>query len=196
MPSGPPKSFDPDRAIDGAREVFWRLGYAEASISVLEAELGVGRKSLYDTFGGKRELYLRALERYGDSVIRRMCEGLEREGVAPFENIERVLTRLARHHGSDESRGCLIGLAMAHGDPGGDEAGEVVRAALGRLEASFRRALEGALADGAIRADAVPADHARALVALTQGLALMGRAAVPAATLRAAVRATLGGLRA
>jgi AcrR family transcriptional regulator len=54
---------DPDRqavrppeALEQARDLFWRRGYDGTGVAELEAELGVGRKSLYDTFGNKRAL--------------------------------------------------------------------------------------------------------------------------------------------
>jgi TetR/AcrR family transcriptional repressor of nem operon len=59
-----PKEFDQDAALDRAVELFWTRGYAGTSIAELERHLHVGRQSLYDTFGDKRTLFLRALERY------------------------------------------------------------------------------------------------------------------------------------
>lgn len=196
MTSGPPKQFDPDRTLDDAQDVFWRDGYAAASIGVLEAELGVGRKSLYDTYGGKKALYVKALERYAASVIQAMCDGLDRESSPAAKNLERVLGKLARHHGSADSKGCLLGVAMAQGEPGGEggDAGAVVRDALARLEDSFAAAVERGQAEGGVQPDLSPRDQGRALVALTQGIALMGRASVPPATLKGAVRAALAAL--
>jgi TetR/AcrR family transcriptional repressor of nem operon len=46
--------------------VFWRLGYENVSLDVLMAEMAVARQSLYDTFGDKRALSLKALAHYRD----------------------------------------------------------------------------------------------------------------------------------
>src|SRR5688572_8958498 len=100
MSPGPAKSFDPQIALERARDLFWRRGYAATGITELEVALGIGRKSLYDTFGSKRELFLRALEHYADTVIKRICDGLEDPRAAPLVNLERVLEKLAKHHGS------------------------------------------------------------------------------------------------
>jgi AcrR family transcriptional regulator len=83
MCPGPAKSFDPDLALAQARDLFWRRGYDGTAISDLEAELGIGRKSLYDTFGGKRALFLRALEQYTETVIEKICAGLADERNEP-----------------------------------------------------------------------------------------------------------------
>jgi len=61
---GRPKEFDRDAVLDRALELFWDRGYEGTSMSDLVEQLGIGRQSLYDTFGDKRALYLLALDRY------------------------------------------------------------------------------------------------------------------------------------
>jgi TetR/AcrR family transcriptional repressor of nem operon len=61
---GRPKEFDRDAVLDRALEVFWDRGYDGTSMADLVESLGIGRQSLYDTFGDKRALYLLALDRY------------------------------------------------------------------------------------------------------------------------------------
>ena len=55
-------------------QVFWRKGYAGTTPQDLVDELGIGRGSLYATFGSKRELFDLALKRYrlqqGDTLTR------------------------------------------------------------------------------------------------------------------------------
>lgn len=195
MTPGPTKRFDPDQAVGAARDLFWRRGYDGTGIRELEAELGIGRKSLYDTFGSKRGLYLRALESYADTVIQRICDGLERPGGAPLENLERVLHKLQQHHGSPESLGCLLGVAMAQVDRRDDELVGLLRGYLRRLERALERTLRRARDAGTIRAEVSPRDAARNLVALTQGMALMGRVSGSSAGPRSMVRAALEALR-
>jgi TetR/AcrR family transcriptional repressor of nem operon len=195
MSPGPPKSFDPDVALERARNVFWRRGYDGTGIAELEAELGLGRKSLYDTFGSKRELYLRALEHYTDTVIARICAGLADPRNDAMANLARVLGKLQQHHGSRDGMGCLLGVAMAQA--GGDDAelAGLLRGYLRRLESAFERAIRGAQADGAIDPGASAKDAARNLVALTQGMALLGRITDTPTMQRSIVRAALHALR-
>src|SRR5215831_5988718 len=58
------KAFDPDQVLDKAIDLFWNQGYEGVSIEDLVQRMGVGRGSLYDTFGDKHALYLAALSRY------------------------------------------------------------------------------------------------------------------------------------
>lgn len=72
-----PKEFDVDQVLDRATELFWTKGYEETSMRELEEGLGVGRQSLYSTFGDKHELFLAALDRYAAQQGRswRRCSG-------------------------------------------------------------------------------------------------------------------------
>ncbi len=195
MRPGPSKQFDPDLALERARDLFWRRGYDGTALSELEHELGIGRKSLYDTFGSKRVLFLLALEQYADSVIAHICARLQHAEGTPLANLERALGGLARHHGSGESSGCLLGVAMAQADRDDHELAALLRAYLLRLERAFERTLVRAKDAGEVRADLEPRDVARQLVALTQGMALMGRVGASASEPRAVVNATLAALR-
>lgn len=60
------KEFDPDAALQSALELFWRRGYEATSIADLVEHLGIGRASIYATFGNKHELYLKAVDRYSE----------------------------------------------------------------------------------------------------------------------------------
>jgi TetR/AcrR family transcriptional repressor of nem operon len=193
---GPPKLFDPDEALVRARDVFWRRGYDGAGVSELAETLGVGRKSLYDTFGSKRALFLRALESYTDTVIERICGRLEHPEGSAIENLERALRKLAAYHASGESDGCLLGVAMAQADRADTELAQVLRGYLQRLERAFEGALARAQKEGDLAPRVRPKDAARHLVALTQGMALLGRVSATSAVQRSIVRSALDALRA
>ncbi|WP_312941421.1 GNAT family N-acetyltransferase [Oscillibacter sp.] len=65
------KEFDENVALQKAIELFWKQGYEKTSMSDLVEHMGIHRKSLYDTFGDKRELYLKAIQCYGKSSAER-----------------------------------------------------------------------------------------------------------------------------
>lgn len=193
MSPGPKKSFDVDEAVLIARDLFWEHGYDGTGIRDLEQAIGIGRKSLYDTFGSKRELYQRALERYAETLVDRICGGLTRQGASALSNLERVLDKLQRHHGAPGSFGCLLGVAMGQAT-GDDDLAPWIRSVLDRLEAAFEGALLSAQETGELRADLSAKDLARQLVALSQGMALMGRIADRPARTRGVVRGFLQSL--
>ena len=58
------KTFDEQQVLNQAMELFWERGYAATSIQDLVTHLGVSRASLYDTYGGKEELFNKAFSSY------------------------------------------------------------------------------------------------------------------------------------
>ncbi|QDV05245.1 HTH-type transcriptional repressor ComR [Planctomycetes bacterium Poly30] len=195
MSPGPQKSFDVEEAVLTARDLFWERGYDGTGIRDLEVAIGIGRKSLYDTFGSKRELYLRSLRKYADTVIQSICDGLEREGVGALANLERVLGKLQKHHGSDGSLGCLLGVAIGQIGADDEELAAFLRGVLDGMEQAFERCLREAMGAGEVRSDLQPRDAARQLVALSQGMALLGRVSDGPARSRSIIRAALAALR-
>ncbi len=61
---GRSKEFEENTVLQRAMEVFWQQGYEKTSMSDLVEQMGIHRKSLYDTFGDKHSLYLKAMDRY------------------------------------------------------------------------------------------------------------------------------------
>ncbi len=67
-PRGRPRQYDPERALAAAAKVFWKKGYAAASLDDLAAATDMNRPSLYAAFGDKRDLYLKTLNRYREQA--------------------------------------------------------------------------------------------------------------------------------
>jgi len=59
-----PKAFNPEAVLDKAVALFRLRGYAATGVEELVSHLGIGRGSLYATFGSKHGIYLAALDRY------------------------------------------------------------------------------------------------------------------------------------
>lgn len=62
-----PREFDEEQALNAAVGVFREHGYEGASAVMLTEAMGIGRQSLYTTFGDKWNLYLAALRQYCSS---------------------------------------------------------------------------------------------------------------------------------
>jgi TetR/AcrR family transcriptional regulator, transcriptional repressor for nem operon len=184
---GRPKQFEADDALREAGFLFWSRGYKSTSISDLEHELGIGRKSLYDTFGDKRELFLRILDRYVTAPYPVSSPS------AGFEEIER--TFLESPSLDPTHRACLLANTIV--EFGVDDDPDVairITTHLQRLEGLFVRALRHAIAAGEIAALDVPAT-ARYLTSSLQGIAVMARAGASHDSLKEIVRVVLSVLR-
>lgn len=194
MKRGPEKQFCPTEALQKAMEVFLARGYQGASLSELLDQMGIGRKSLYDTFGNKHELFLKTLELYSQTAIKEMQDQLAAPG-SPKANIEAVLLKWQDANSQPDSKGCLIGNNLA--DFCTEDAGmaHVLSEHLTQLENAFTDAVARAQAAGEFPADIPPGDLARLLVCLGQGVALMGRVTTDQAHFKGVFEAILTLLR-
>ena len=59
-----PRKFDETAVLEKAMYLFWKKGYFDTSVDELVKALGLNRASLYNTFGGKKNLFSQALELY------------------------------------------------------------------------------------------------------------------------------------
>ena len=58
------KQFDEKKVLEEAMNLFWKKGYHATSIQDLVSYLGINRSSIYDTYGGKKELFDQSFELY------------------------------------------------------------------------------------------------------------------------------------
>lgn len=58
------KVFDERTVLDKAMNLFWQKGYNATSAQDLVDGLGISRSSLYDTYGDKHSLFVKALQQY------------------------------------------------------------------------------------------------------------------------------------
>ncbi|MER6945245.1 helix-turn-helix domain-containing protein [Nonomuraea sp. NPDC000554] len=163
------KEFDPDAALDRALELFWERGYEATSMADLVAHLGIGRASLYATFGGKHELYLRALRRYLDG--RGPIELLSQPG--PALPAVRALVESYTEEAIADQRGCMIVNAAGELLPRDHTVARFVENNWAELEGALTSALIRARALGELDGD--PRQLARFVLVFLQGLRLMAK---------------------
>jgi TetR/AcrR family transcriptional repressor of nem operon len=186
------KEFDPDAALQAALELFWRRGYEATSMADLVEHLGIGRASLYATFGSKHELYLRALERYEESGLTRIVRELSRPGPA-LPAVRAVVRRYAAEAADERMRqlGCLITNTAAELAPHDPAAARRVERNWDHIETALHSALTRAQAQGELPAGRDPLALARMLLVLMQGLRVVGKASSDAARVRDAAEQAL-----
>lgn len=100
------KEFDEDEVLLKAMRLFWEQGYEKTSINDLVERMGIHRRSLYDTFGDKHQLFLKAVERY-----KKMWSGHFQAGIARADHPRQALRFLFDFmiEGYDENPpGCLF----------------------------------------------------------------------------------------
>src|SRR5690349_6897837 len=164
------KEFDPDVALRRALELFWERGYEATSLADLVAHLGIGRASLYATFGDKHALYLAALDRYRRDRDAALIAALGQPGPA-LPAVRALVTRYAEEAaGEPRRRGCLVVNAAVELMPRDPAVARRVAASWDVLETALAGALTRAAAQGEIPAGRDARALARMLLVLLQGL--------------------------
>ncbi len=168
------KGFDPERALAKAMGVFWRLGYESASTETLMKAMGIARQSLYDTFGDKRALYLKALAYYRDRTNGDMQRMLEAPPSVK-EGFAKLLFGLAAETREQHERGCLLLSANLQRDTRDAAIADFLRDNQARVEAIFVEALRRAQTRGELSRTHKPAALAHFFVVTIQGMRTTAR---------------------
>ena len=85
------REFDENEALKKAMEIFWLHGYEKTSIEELVKCMGVHRKSIYDTFGNKYELFIKSLEYYSTTIGEQLLKRIGNEKTSPVFTIKQPL---------------------------------------------------------------------------------------------------------
>ncbi|MCH4822054.1 TetR/AcrR family transcriptional regulator [Gramella lutea] len=102
------KTFDEKEVLNKAMELFWENGYHATSIQDLVDKLGINRASLYNTYGGKYELFNRSFEFYREINSNRIREFLATQP-DPKKAFRRLFEMAIDESVKDECRkGCFV----------------------------------------------------------------------------------------
>ncbi|MEU5216092.1 TetR family transcriptional regulator [Streptomyces sp. NPDC020807] len=186
------KEFDPEAALRAALELFWERGYEATSMADLVEHLGVGRASLYATFGNKHDLYMKALDRYLETRDPEIVEALSAPGPAlpGVRALVRRFTAEAASEGRQRLNGCFVTNSAAELAPHDPAVARRVELSWEQMETLLYGALTRARAGGELPADRDPRALARMLLVLLQGIRVVGKASTePGRVLDAAEQA-------
>jgi TetR/AcrR family transcriptional repressor of nem operon len=161
----------------------------------LTAAMGIGRQSLYDTFGDKHALFLASLDRYREAAEESTLSTLEEAG-SPKEAIKAVfedaVDGLARQ--AEPRRGCLLANTAVELAPHDPEVGKRISRYVARTEEAFERTIVRGRASGELAARHDPEALARFLVNNLLGLRVLARTGAPRRALEDVARVALGAL--
>ncbi len=175
-----PREFDPREALNMVMMTFWQKGYQDTSIEDIVQATGVSRYGLYNTFGDKRDLFIKAMEHYAQTMIDGMVAPMELD-TAGLAEIKRYFAMLSASLQTPEKAGagpmgCLIGNASIElGAPDAALAAPIDNH-FTRLRAAFFHALQNDQARGTLSAEIDPAVAADFLIGLVIGYLGMLRA--------------------
>jgi len=178
------KSFNEQKAIENAMLVFWEKGYEVTSISNLTENIGINRGSLYNAFGGKRQLFIQSLQKY-DLEIRKATlaelESLDNPTLA-FKALFDLLVQQA--HDDTQKKGCFLvntALEFKYHD---SNIQSIVTQGFMEFEAFFRRGIELSQTRGEMPSKLDSHGTAKALLSLVIAIRVLGRGVYDESALR------------
>jgi TetR/AcrR family transcriptional repressor of nem operon len=102
------KDFDEDEVLKKAIDLFWLKGYNATSMQDLVDGLGISRSSLYDTYGDKHTLFIKALQSYQCANSGQMCSIINSDKPAK-ETIRKLLEMISNELLGDQAqKGCFM----------------------------------------------------------------------------------------
>lgn len=167
-------------------DLFWSRGYEATGMSALCEQMGLGRQSVYNTFGDKESLFAEALTHYGRTMLQPMVAMLDAPG-SGLANVEAVLTMWSERAQSHSYQGCLMANSIAEFGMKEPKIAQALASMLAEMEAAFYRALKRAEEDGELPAGRDPRALARLLTTVGQGLSAIGKIEPSGATARDAL---------
>lgn len=141
---GRPREFDVDQALNAAMEAFWAKGYEATSLTDLMSATGLHKGSLYQAFGDKHSLFIQALKRYLNEMLRREYEEFANAST-PLEGLRNVAHSLVDLVDDDSNppKGCMAVNAVVEMAPHDPE----VRAIMNEHVQRMRNMIEKKVAD-------------------------------------------------
>ena len=174
---GRPRSFDPETVIDRARDLFWRDG-AGAPLDALCEVTGLHKPSLYSSFGGKRGLYLAALDDYLVEMGRRTVEALAHQPLRTA--LERFFATDLKVFGAGRAgRGCFLMSTAIDAASGDREVRQRVEQAFSAMRVAILERVRTAVARGDLRPDADAETVADLIGSTHVSLSVEARAGTP-----------------
>ncbi|WP_050402322.1 TetR/AcrR family transcriptional regulator [Bradyrhizobium embrapense] len=166
------RQFDEDEVIATALDVFWRKGLHDATMLDLAAATGVQRGSLYNAYGDKEAIFLRAFDRYARQFLEAagnaLSHGDAAAGLRHF--FDMIIVNMTD---GSPPRGCLTTRTALDAAISSADVRQRVQDMLTRLEQQIAKVIGTAPGKRSV-ADANRL--ARVIVTYTRGLAVMERA--------------------
>lgn len=173
--AGRHREFDVETALSAATEVFWTQGYDSASMEDLLTAMNINKGSMYNTFGSKRDLFLRVLDRFFKNAQHDMTAKFEAFD-NPLDGVREIFRQVTRPADvKDHAKGCF--LVNTLGEMCGMDEGlaTLARNKLLEVETIYLKYLRKGVKNGQIRKEASPELMAKFLLNMWNGMSISRR---------------------
>jgi AcrR family transcriptional regulator len=177
-----PRTFDEADVIERARQAFAETGFAGTSLDTLLEATGLARQSLYNAFGGKKELFMRAFLSDAAEAVDAV-ESIRHGTDSPITRVRSQMVKVAVAHGSAQAPPSLFTKAAVELSAHDPEVASTVAAAFETMRAHYAACIAEAQVAGEIEADADADSLGTFFCAVIEGMSTLGGSGVPRATL-------------
>jgi AcrR family transcriptional regulator len=189
---GRPRAYQPEIALGKALDLFRKGGFAATSLDDLSAATGMNRPSLYGAFGDKRELYIKAYQRYRADAAAAMID-IFREEQPIRRRLQRIFAVALDIYLSGDAgpRGCFTVMTAASEAVSDPDIRAMVLQGFSELDKAFAACFRLAKEKGELAPSADPAVLAQLASATIHSIAIRARARVPRKELEAIVNGAI-----
>lgn len=169
------KSFDEDAVVEKAMTVFWQKGFEPASMADLISGMGITRGSLYNAFGGKEQLFVKALLIYDKNYSRALLAKVD--AVAdPKKAIAVLFDTIVTEATTDiGKKGCLLVNTASELTSRSEEINAIVRTGLRNFEVFFLRRIKTGKTNKQIPSTVNAEATAKGLMAMLVSIRVLSR---------------------
>jgi AcrR family transcriptional regulator len=189
---GRPRAYQPDVALGRALDLFRKDGFAATSLDDLSAATGMNRPSLYGAFGDKRELYIKAYQRYRADAAAAMID-IFRDELPIRKRLQRIFAVALDIYlsGDGGPRGCFTVMTAASEAVADPDIRAMVLEGFCELDKAFAACFRLAKQKRELPASADPQVLAQLASATIHTIAIRARARVPRKELEAIVKGAI-----
>jgi TetR/AcrR family transcriptional repressor of nem operon len=185
------KDFDETEVLAKAIKLFWQKGYNGTSMQDLVDTLGISRSSLYDTFGDKHRLYLKALQSYKQTEAAKrdqILNGSIPAKVAIRQLMDLTILEMIR---DKQHKGCFLINSAVETAPHDKDINAIICQNEQQLENAFYEVIKRGQSKGEISGKQDPRALARFLFNTIVGIRVTGKSATDKAIFEDIINLTM-----
>ena len=188
------KEFSRDKALDSALAAFRKNGFGQTTTDDLRLAMGIGRQSFYDTFKGKKEVYLEALRKYNSDRVLGFFE-IFKKSKSPLKAIEGMLTSISIESPTDRTLACLGVSSICEFGASDAEVSSINGASASSMKPVLEKLIIDAKQKKEVRTSLDPKATALYLLSVFAGMRVSARVGASPKELKSIAAVAIDGLR-
>ena len=172
--AGRKPKFTEEILLKKASQLFWKKGYFNCSTRDLILELNINKGTLYNTFGSKKELFIRCLAYLEDDWFEQMENKIATTDT-PYQELVAIFNSICDESENQRNLGCILGNTLIETVNKEPELQKLTTEYLTRLKNLFKLGISKAIEKKEIKTLSSPQEIALILISLWNGIQVTKR---------------------